>query len=416
MEIFTAPGHQSERDYLRDFIQKHMEYANSDLMEQRRQLWANHNALNFTRPLILNREIPFDEFFDPKQLKCTDPYLRNLEYWLHVGEYRKQLPDDFIEAPYYTIRAAVEYGEHYWGIPSSLGERPTEVGAAAFSPSLLREEDVEKIQVRPHAINEALTDKRYSRLAELTDGVADVYVDRQGVLCETWQNDISTPIAKMRGLEQLMWDIMDRPEWLHKLLAKMRDLILKNMDETEQAGDFSLINHENQAMPFLVGLDRPGPGKATQNRLWGFMAAQEFTGFGPELFKEFMFEYQRPILERYAVVAYGCCEDMTQNIELLKTLPNLRRIAVTPFSDLARCAEQIGPDYILSWRPNPSDMVAHGVDEDHVRSYIRTGIDIMKQNHCKYDITLKDVQTVSGDPNALIRWTTIVREEINRAY
>jgi len=134
------------------------------------------------------------------------------------------------------------------------------------------------------------------------------------------------------------------------------------------------------------------------------------------MFGEFMFAYQKPILERYAVTSYGCCEDLTNKINILKTLKNLRRIAVSPFADLRKCAEQIGDDYVLSWRPNPSDMVSHGVDENYVRKYIHSGIDIMKQNGCIYDITLKDVETVSADPSAIINWTRIVRDEINRAY
>jgi hypothetical protein len=40
----------------------------------------------------------------------------------------------------------------------------------------------------------------------------------------------------------------------------------------------------------------------------------------------------------------------------------------------------------------------------------------MKANGCKYDITLKDVETVSGRGDAIPLWTKIVRDEIDRAY
>ena len=77
------------------------------------------------------------------------------------------------------------------------------------------------------------------------------------------------------------------------------------------------------------------------------MAAQEFTTFGPDMFEEFMFNYQKPILERYGLTAYGCCEDLTRKIGVIKKLRNLRRIAVSPFADPVKCAEQIGGDYVL---------------------------------------------------------------------
>jgi len=37
---------------------------------------------------------------------------------------------------------------------------------------------------------------------------------------------------------------------------------------------------------------------------------------------------------------------------------------VTPLANVRVCAEQIGADYVLSWRPNPSDMVCCGYKED----------------------------------------------------
>ncbi len=41
---------------------------------------------------------------------------------------------------------------------------------------------------------------------------------------------------------------------------------------------------------------------------------------------------------------------------MLRQFPNLRNIVVTPRADVRRCAEQIGTDYVISWRPNPADM------------------------------------------------------------
>ncbi|MDD6032335.1 MAG: hypothetical protein PUC47_02450 [Oscillospiraceae bacterium] len=407
---------QSEREYIRDLAKAYLEYAASPEMERRRALWSEHNALNFTTPPIYIRAIPFDEFFDPKTLQCTDPALRKLEHEFLLRQYHSTICDDYIEEPYWAVSAVLKTSPYAWGLRVGLGERPAEGGAAAYKPSIVEEEDLEKLWVAPHQVDEEATRERLEPLQELFDGILPVYVDRQGALCRMWTMDISTPLAYLRGLEQLMWDVYDRPEWLHRLLRFMQQKILQNMDETEAAGDFSFLDHQNQAMPYMKGLERPGCGKAKQSMLWGYMAAQEFTSFGPDMFKEFMFDYQKPILERYAVTAYGCCEDLTRKIDILRSLSNLRRIAVSPFADLKKCAEQIGGDYILSWRPSPSAMVARGVDEAYVRQYLRDGIDIMKQNGCKFDITLKDVETVAGDATAIPRWTAIVREEMERAY
>jgi len=56
------------------------------------------------------------------------------------------------------------------------------------------------------------------------------------------------------------------------------------------------------------------------------------------------------------------------------------------------------------------------VDEDAVRRELRNAIRIFDENGCKWDITLKDLETTSGDSGAIIRWTAIVREELERHY
>lgn len=132
----------------------------------------------------------------------------------------------------------------------------------------------------------------------------------------------------------------------------------------------------------------------------------------PEFHEAFLFRYQIPILEHFGLVHYGCCEDLTGKIPMLRQLKNLRSIAVAPRADLARCAEQIGRDYVLSWRPSPADMVCCGWDADRVRTIIRHGLDVGRG--CAVHILLKDVETLQGAPDRLARWVRIVRDVMER--
>jgi hypothetical protein len=106
-------------------------------------------------------------------------------------------------------------------------------------------------------------------------------------------------------------------------------------------------------------------------------------------------------------VAYGCCENLTRKIDILRQIPNLRHIAVTPTADVAACAEQIKTDYVFSWRPNPADMVCCGFDEAKIRRIIREGMEAAKD--CYVTIHLKDIETVEGEPERLAKWVRIVR-------
>ena len=408
---------KDELSYIRDLAKKYSEYAVSDEINSRRKAWAEHNSLNFTKPLIYIRAIPFDEFYDPGDLKCVDPALRNIEYEFKLNEYRRNLEDDYIFEPFVKIKAAVKTSPlGRWGLSEHMGEKTMAKGASPFKPTLFEGDDLSKIFIPAHEIDEEATKRIYERYSEIYDGNLNVYTDRQGVLCDMWAKDISTSVTKFLGMENLMLYMIDSPEWLSDLLSFMRDKILKNIEETEAAGDFKYLNHENQAMPYAVELKPPSNEKSTPSQMWGYMAAQEYTLVSPVMFDEFLFQYQKPILEKYALTAYGCCEDLTEKIPVIKKLKNLRRIGVAPLADLKKCAEQIQSDYILSWRPNPSDMVSFGINEDYIRKYIQNGMDILKENNCKYDITLKDVETASNDRNAIINWTHIVRDMINKNF
>jgi hypothetical protein len=165
-------------------------------------------------------------------------------------------------------------------------------------------------------------------------------------------------------------------------------------------------------MPYAEELQPPAPNVNGVKRvaLWGFFASQEWTATSPQQHDEFLLQYQISIMKHFGLVAYGCCEDLTQKIGILRQIPNLRRIAVSPFADVAVCAEQIGTDYVLSYRPSPADMVSYDFNPERIRKILRRDFSVLKGTH--FDITLKDVETVQGDPERVWKWVQIVREEI----
>ena len=129
---------------------------------------------------------------------------------------------------------------------------------------------------------------------------------------------------------------------------------------------------------------------------------------------EFLLQYQLPILSQFGLVAYGCCEDLTKKIKMLRQIPNLRRIAVSPFADAARCAEQIGTDYVISYRPSPADMVGYGYDPERIQSILRRDLTACREGHV--DITLKDVETVQSDPERVAKWVQLTRQVIDEIF
>jgi hypothetical protein len=357
----------------------------------------------------------WNEMPESRDLQCEDPMLRWQEMLLRRALVQDAIGDDTIFEPWIEEWATYVFPpKGRWGVEIKTIPATESGGAFGFDPPLKELGDMGQVVASRHLIDEAKTAERLGRLREAVGDVIAVKEVRAPYF-RSFRGDISTDIGYLRGIDQLMLDMVDNPEWLHRLLAFMRDAILTAHDDAEVAGDWRLTDHVNQSMPYAQELADPGAHDrpVTRRALWGYMAAQELTLVSPAMHEEFMFQYQRPILEKFGLVSYGCCEDLTRKIGMLRQLPNLRRIAVTPFADVRKCAEQIGTDYVISWRPNPALMVCCGWDESRIRNVIREGLAACRGLHV--DITLKDVQTVEHKPKRLMNWVRIVREECDHA-
>ncbi len=265
-----------------------------------------------------------------------------------------------------------------------------------------------------HRIDEAASLARWDKIEEALGGI--LTLDRhRGPFCTSFLGDISTALGMLRGIERSMLDMAEDPEGLQRMTAILRDGILLNQRQAEAAGDCRLSGSGNQAMPYCRELPWPKANTAaTPKQLWYHCAAQEFTGVSPRQHERFLLEYQLPILARWGLVSYGCCEDLTRKITMLRRIPNLRMIGVAPLANLAKCCEQIGTDYAVSWRPNPTDTVCGSTwDAERVRKLLREGLAAARGTRCH--VMLKDIHTVQGDPDRLRRFYALAREEIERA-
>jgi hypothetical protein len=405
----------SDIQTLRDLARRYAELAADDIMTERRDLWRRHNSLHPTRPLIYVRAFAFHELQE-SECVCEDPVLRGVERKLRHDLLWATFEDDAVFEPWVTVSASLERPPNgIWGLTTGWAHGGVDGGSKVPDVPIREPGDAEGMVMPWHKVNQAATEANYTRVHDAIGDLLPVNLD-PGPLYRGWYGDISTQLFYLRGMENFLMDMMLQPEWLHRVLAFMRDGILKTHEEAEQAGDWTLAAHANQAMPYAEELDDPKPNlprdgvrhKAPRNALWYFCASQEFTAVGPEQFDEFMFRYQEPILRPFGLVAYGCCEDLALKIPLLKRLQNLRRIAVSPMTNVARCAEQIGDAYVLSYRPSPADMVSYDFDPDRVRRILRRDLETCAG--CHVDITLKDVQTVEGDPGRVREWVRICRE------
>lgn len=385
------------------------------IQQERRALWRAHNSKRTLRRPVLLRFGYWNAwakaYFADERMECQDPFWRAWERTLRIALFHHSCGDDQILEPWLTMRAHLIYPPAGpWGVPYNHTLPDTPNGAWQFAPALKRWEDAVKLVAAPHRIDEAATRRDYDRLQAAIGHLITIDVDRSPLL-HLWDADFSYPLAQLRGLNQMMLDMADSPIELHRLLAFMQRAVLDNQAAAEADGDFGLANSYNQEMPYCEELAAPQPNIQGQRRkhLWYFCAAQECTSISPRMFEEFIVHYQRPIAEHYGLLAYGCCEDLTFKIDVLRQFRNLRVIAVTPRADVTRCAAQIGTDYVISWRPNPTDMVCGDFHQSKVLSILRE--ELAKLRGCYTHILLKDVEDVGGDVTRLAHWVNWARDE-----
>lgn len=399
-----------ERATVRDLAQRYLEIAETPENDRKRELWRRLHDLDSVRPMIHFRGGRlWDEIPEVQVRHCTDPFLRDVEGVIRQKLYAASLGDDTVFEPWLTCRAS--FSHHGWGISADRKLTSHEKGAFKEDYPLKDITDLSQLVPPHHVVDEAKTAQRYDAFQDLLGDILPVDLNRSPVYT-VWSGDIATDLGHLRGIQEAMMDMYDEPDALHALLAFFRDGILRVHEEAEASGDWGLSSHENQSMTYGAGLTDPAPNKrgVKQKKLWGYMAAQEMTLISPAMHDEFMLRYQLPIMERFGVTSYGCCEDLTGKIDILRKVSNLRRIAVAPLADIEKCAEQIDGKYVISYRPNPAQMVCVGYDEDLIRKIVGHALEVTKGQHI--EINLKDVQTVQHEPERLNRWVKVVRELI----
>ncbi len=140
--------------------------------------------------------------------------------------------------------------------------------------------------------------------------------------------------------------------------------------------------------------------------MWGRTMSQIFSGV-PTV-HEFALQYELKFLKRFGLVYYGCCEPLHDKVHILRKIPKLRTISMSPWIDLDRAADNIGRDFVFSHKSNPALVAAPDWNPDAVRADLRRVLDRVRE--CPVEIILKDISTVGHQPQRLWEWARVAAE------
>jgi len=280
----------------------------------------------------------------------------------------------------------------------------TEGGIAAqrFVPQIQCAEDVEKIKMPVVTVDRHATAARLAAMQEVFAGILPVKL--QGVKhywFTPWDN-----LIRWYGVEEAMVDLVERPELVNAAVARVVDACLVELDQMA-ALDLLELNNDNTRIGsggYGYTDELPGPtwdGRTIEpQHMWGCSNAQIFVGVSPEMHWEFALRHEMRWLQRWGLTYYGCCEPLDQKLEILRRIPNLRKISMSAWIDPSRAAEAVGTDYVFSYKPSPAVLAEDQWNVEKAR--LHKVLETVKG--CRVEVILKDISTVRGQPQRLWEW------------
>lgn len=398
-----------DRQVLRRLASQVAELAARPIEQEKRGLWYQLNALEPTRPVIFcDPENGWNEIITIDQFECEGELALRWEMNLRKEIFwGTEMCDDRVIEPYFIVSHV--YDESDWGMHErKIGG--TDGGSYVWESPLKTYDDLDKLHYPLITVNYEATE----RVVELaTEVLGDILPVRLRTAW-WWTLGMTWTLVNIRGLQQIMLDMFDHPDELHRLLAFLRDGHLTKLDFLEENNLLSLNNDGTYVGSGGFGWTNELPkddfnGQVRTVDMWGFTESQETVGVSPEMFAEFIFPYQLPIQERFGLNCYGCCEPLDKRWHVVKEVPNLRRISVSPWADIGDMAKMLEDRFIFSMKPSPTDLAMNSFDEELIRAKLRDALE--KTRDCRVEVIMKDNHTIRDDPQRVVRWVQIAREE-----
>lgn len=410
---------KEETEQLRRLARRYAEIAALDTQAQRRERMRDNNDLNPGRPPVLIDEVPWHEMdIDGKlQLRCVTPFAREMEWFfrrrLFAWEY---FPADMVMEDVYALSKTVHSTGNGLEVDETVHvtDQKNTIVSHEYHDQLATDADLERMHMPVITTDEEWDARRLQAAQEILDGILPVKLRGLYVYYAPWDQ-----IPRYRGVEPILLDMVDRPEFLHRIIEKFTQEGLCLVDQYEKLGLLELDIPDLHCTPPYVS-DLPAPdyqgGKPRAKDVWFRTMAQMFSTVSPAMQKEFDLDYSKRLYERFGLVYYGCCEPLDNKIALLKEMiPNLRKIGVSPWANVQSSAEQMGKNYVYARKPNPAN-VAIQTDPEVIRAEISETVEACEKYGCPYEFVLKDISTVSYRPENLIVWERTVREVLDGYY
>lgn len=404
------PVTSKDRSILRDLGKQVAEIAALPIQQKAISLWKALNGLKPQRPMVMIDQVCWHEMNvnDELTLRTQDEFCRELETDLRRTLYAwKHMRADMVVEPVITIPKAITGAG--FGITVEEDRAVTDpantIVGHLYHDQLKTDEDLQRIRLPDARLDEVETARRESVAHEVFDGILGVEMQGLSPTFNAWDW-----VVQWRGAENVLMDLADRPDFMHRLFGRVTDAALALLDQAEERGLLAQrLSRIHCTGAYSDELPAPGfdPLKPRTRDLWTFGMAQIFSSVSPAMHKEFDLDYGARFYERFGLVYYGCCEPLDQKLDMVKKIPHLRKISMSPWVDVEKGAEQIGRDFVFSRKPSPALLAGPSWEPDVVEDDLRNVTRRCARRGCPVELILKDISTVAYKPQHLWEWADI---------
>lgn len=401
---------------LRKLAYKYSVISSSERNSQNIKLHKAVNDLKQIRPVVLIDELPWSEMNidDMLTLQCKDAFLREAEWFLRSSLFKSTyFAADTVFPNYIPVNKVIKST----GIGISVEEDilPTSeenhIVSHKYKDMIKNQDDLDKINMPAISYDKAETMRRYEMLGEILADILPIKLAGIGAFnVGPWDD-----IARYRGVENLLLDLADNPEFMHKIVRKLTDVKLKELEQYERLGLFdpAPVNLHCTAAytDALPGSDFDGMN-VTRKDIWGRGFAQIFASVSKAMHDEFDIQYMIETVGQCGLVYYGCCEPLDKKIDIVRKIPNLRKISITPWADVDIAAEAIGGNYVLSSKPNPASVAETNLDINALKKELGKILNACRKNGSSCDIVLKDISSCNMRPQNIFEWEQVAMDMV----
>ena len=284
-----------DHQVLQTLAKKLAEIAALPVQAEKKALWTLNNDLKPTRPLVYIDQLPWHEIAQSPEmrLECDEPFLRRIEQRLRETLYRwHHFPCDMV------VESRIDIPHAYDGLSYGLHTKEkgvwtdsrNDIYSHEYQEQLNSEEDLDKLRYDTVTLDRDL-DREHLQICErIFDGILPVRFEGVQIHTGVWDR-----IAQLREPENLLIDLIDRPDFTRQIVIKLRDITIDSVRHCEQLGLLDdCLQYVHCTGAYTKNLPKVENGVVTSKNVWAFGMSQIFNSVSREMHEAFDIDLLMP--------------------------------------------------------------------------------------------------------------------------